>query len=186
MAMLQQSWMDAFVQIKGYERKYKVEMDVPKIVVVGVESAGKSTLLSAIVGLPLTFTQDETGTRCPVRYCLRHGPDEEVKVQGKASLNQTKTKHFFKTFGVFMSRFPLEARSQTRVHGASVSNETTTLLSLLLRLFLQMLCLKRLCLLKDHMISLGNRFSDETFDVEITSKRELGGVGDFVTRRRQY
>eukprot|EP00438_Fugacium_kawagutii_P029660 Skav231650 [mRNA] locus=scaffold4482:96720:96971:- [translate_table: standard] len=83
--MLQPSWMDALVQINGYEREYNVEMDVPKIVVVGVESAGKSTLLSAIVGLPLTFTQTKTGTRCPVRYCLRNGLHEEVKVQGKAS-----------------------------------------------------------------------------------------------------
>ena len=45
---------------------------MPSIVVIGVESAGKSTLLSAIVGVPLTFTHGQTGTRSPVRYRLRY------------------------------------------------------------------------------------------------------------------
>ena len=79
--------MQSFVQIKDYERQSGSEMEVPSIVVVGVESAGKSTLLSAIVGLPLTHTHSKTGTRCPVRYRLRYGQDAQdpqVKLQGAA------------------------------------------------------------------------------------------------------
>ncbi|CAK9047172.1 unnamed protein product [Durusdinium trenchii] len=78
--------MQAFTQIKDYENEFGSEMNVPSIVVIGVESAGKSTLLSAIVGVPLTFTQGNTGTRCPVRYRLRYGEDAkdpEVKVMGQ-------------------------------------------------------------------------------------------------------
>lgn len=80
--------MQAFTQIKDYENEFGSEMNVPSIVVIGVESAGKSTLLSAIVGVPLTFTQGNTGTRCPVRYRLRYGEDAkdpEVKVMGQVA-----------------------------------------------------------------------------------------------------
>ena len=78
--------MQAFTQIKDYEGEFGSEMNVPSIVVIGVESAGKSTLLSAIVGVPLTYTHGKTGTRCPVRYRLRYGQEAQhpqVMVQGR-------------------------------------------------------------------------------------------------------
>lgn len=45
---------------------------VPKFAVVGIQGAGKSSLIELLVQFPIGYTQRATATRCPVRYELRH------------------------------------------------------------------------------------------------------------------
>lgn len=58
-------------------------MEVPQMVIAGMQSAGKTTFVEALVGFPIGFTSRSTGTRCPVRYILRHDTSSKYRVGGR-------------------------------------------------------------------------------------------------------
>lgn len=66
------------------EGKYKLDLDVPRLVCIGTESSGKSTLLEYILGFSVAFKKVGTATRCPSQLTLKKmsaGHDlDEVKV----------------------------------------------------------------------------------------------------------
>lgn len=66
------------------EEKYKLDLDVPRLVCIGTESSGKSTLLEYILGFSVAFKKVGTATRCPSQLTLKKvsaGHDaDEVKV----------------------------------------------------------------------------------------------------------
>eukprot|EP00397_Hematodinium_sp_SG-2012_P011060 GEMP01011188.1.p1 GENE.GEMP01011188.1~~GEMP01011188.1.p1 ORF type:complete len:877 (+),score=222.13 GEMP01011188.1:143-2773(+) len=55
---------------------------LPTIVFVGHQSAGKTTLLEVLTGLPLGYSAQTTATRCPICWTITSGDDLVVKVNG--------------------------------------------------------------------------------------------------------
>jgi hypothetical protein len=74
--------------------KYELKnLNIPKLVLVGIQSAGKTTFLEVLTGLPLGFVSQKTGNRCLVEYTLSHVPDldgYEVEVKSPSSLYYKK------------------------------------------------------------------------------------------------
>ncbi|CAF1540775.1 unnamed protein product [Adineta ricciae] len=68
---------------KAYELLRKTALDhnlthelaVPRTVIVGDTSSGKSMLVQMFLRFPCAFSQANVGTRCPVQYKLRHDPN---------------------------------------------------------------------------------------------------------------
>lgn len=58
-------------------RTYGIDLPVPRLAVIGVQSAGKTSLLETFAGFPLGYTSPDTGTRCPVEYTFSHDPSLE-------------------------------------------------------------------------------------------------------------
>jgi hypothetical protein len=52
---------------------------LPSLCVLGMQSHGKSSLVQAFVGFPITLVQMGTGTRCPTRFYLEFKEDAEEK-----------------------------------------------------------------------------------------------------------
>jgi ribosome biogenesis GTPase A len=65
---------ETWLRVKKYQEDYNASFDIVKIATTGVQSAGKSTLIEAIVKSPLSYTARSTGTRCPTIYRLKHDP----------------------------------------------------------------------------------------------------------------
>ncbi|CAF1628001.1 unnamed protein product [Rotaria magnacalcarata] len=68
---------------KAYETLRKIALDfhleqelaVPRTVIVGDTSSGKSMLVQMFLRFPCAFSQANVGTRCPVQYKLRYDPN---------------------------------------------------------------------------------------------------------------
>ncbi|CAF2845597.1 unnamed protein product [Rotaria sp. Silwood2] len=68
---------------KAYEILRKIALDhglenelaVPRTVLVGDTSSGKSMLIQMFLRFPCAFSQANVGTRCPVQYKLRYDPN---------------------------------------------------------------------------------------------------------------
>jgi hypothetical protein len=67
-----------------YELAYKagITKDVPYFIVIGMESSGKSFLIDMFLGIHVTFSDEKTGTLCPVLYDVR-------KEEGQSMINGT-------------------------------------------------------------------------------------------------
>ncbi|CAF4599753.1 unnamed protein product [Rotaria sp. Silwood1] len=68
---------------KAYESLRKIALDyglerelaVPRTVIVGDTSSGKSMLVQMFLRFPCAFSHANVGTRCPVKYILRYDPN---------------------------------------------------------------------------------------------------------------
>ncbi|CAK8999155.1 unnamed protein product [Durusdinium trenchii] len=60
-----------------------LQVPVPVLVMMGMQSAGKTSFIEAMVKFPVGFTDRCTGTRCPVRYILRSSSVDSYKVGGE-------------------------------------------------------------------------------------------------------
>lgn len=58
----------------------------PVLVLVAMQSSGKSSLVEMIVGYPITYTANKAATRCPVRYIIRRSTSSTptAKFNGQA------------------------------------------------------------------------------------------------------
>eukprot|EP00599_Poterioochromonas_sp_BG-1_P004668 CAMPEP_0173135074 /NCGR_PEP_ID=MMETSP1105-20130129/1673_1 /TAXON_ID=2985 /ORGANISM="Ochromonas sp., Strain BG-1" /LENGTH=713 /DNA_ID=CAMNT_0014046999 /DNA_START=62 /DNA_END=2200 /DNA_ORIENTATION=+ len=58
----------------------------PVLVLVAMQSSGKSSLVEMIVGYPITYTANKAATRCPVRYIIRRstGSTPTAKFNGQS------------------------------------------------------------------------------------------------------
>eukprot|EP00051_Salpingoeca_urceolata_P028257 m.485892 g.485892 ORF g.485892 m.485892 type:complete len:864 (+) comp24056_c0_seq1:290-2881(+) len=54
-----------------------VSLPVPKVVFMGHQSSGKSSMLDSLLGVPLSVVGDGTATRCPIEYFVMY--DESAK-----------------------------------------------------------------------------------------------------------
>jgi hypothetical protein len=78
-------------RIAGLPQMDLYNLQPPKIVVIGNESHGKSTLLERIVGLPILPKSRELCTRCVIRVHLRRNPSPGI---AEISLKQISKKLF--------------------------------------------------------------------------------------------
>jgi GTPase SAR1 family protein len=96
--------MDAFVKIFSeiQEIAWRAELDIasklPEIVVVGGQSAGKSTVLEAIIGYEILPKGVGIQTRCPIRICMHKIREKEeyascpILFDGRISIKEIKDK----------------------------------------------------------------------------------------------
>lgn len=68
--------LDTFDKIKEEIKDLNEEIEIPEIVVVGIQSPGKSSVLESIADIELP-KGDNTVTRCPIILQLRNTNDKE-------------------------------------------------------------------------------------------------------------
>lgn len=86
-SILDEQTFNSYVQLLKYAAEYQVSIDIPQLLLLGIQSAGKTSFIESFVGFPVGFTSPGTGTRCPVRYYLRFNSEAHqprVKVDDKA------------------------------------------------------------------------------------------------------
>ena len=86
---MNRTYFDALRAMKKLNERFphilKAEEKIPKFLICGLQSVGKTSLLEAIANMPLGFTAEGTATRCPVEYELEQsfGSESYAIVNGK-------------------------------------------------------------------------------------------------------
>ena len=73
---------DLYATLLTVQQQFGFELHVPQLVLLGAQSAGKTTFIQSIIGWKVGFTRSGTATRCPVVYELKNnsGKRDRIKV----------------------------------------------------------------------------------------------------------
>ncbi|CAK9055338.1 unnamed protein product [Durusdinium trenchii] len=76
--------------VQEIDPDFKDKVRVPVMVIVGMQSVGKTSLIEAILRFPVGYTDRNTGNRCPVRYIIRFSEHSRYVVGGEKLHNQAE------------------------------------------------------------------------------------------------
>jgi len=116
-----------YTDINDICRTHDIKLPVPRILVIGMQSAGKTTLLELYAGFPIGYTSAETGTRCAVEYTFVNDPDVEFPLIEFNGIVVSETELLYKITKVMQELTERNTFSEQIVRVKIVSRDVTNI-----------------------------------------------------------